>query len=214
MHIYGQLIVSLSSTATSTAQVCQRITVSITSSIVTMGYFTTQTLLLTVVAVVIPFADAPQIAGAGAVGPGDFGLLKTLPKQQSSGLSTGLKYILDEEEAGYSTAIRGDDQRRNRVEQFSLSILFASNGVLMRVSTEEVFGDSVYPQSKEVVWQIELPESRRVVAFQSFELDRSSPCGDYISIHNENGDLHKFCAQEKLEDIVQPQITLWGKRSQ
>ena len=69
-----------------------------------MGYFTTQTLLLTVVAVVIPFADAPQMAGAGAVGAGGFGLQKTLPKQQFSGLSTGLKYILDEEEAGYSTA--------------------------------------------------------------------------------------------------------------
>lgn len=82
----------------------------------------------------------------------------------------------------------------------------------MRVSTEDVFGDSGYPQSKEVVWQIELPESRRVVVFfQSFELDRSSACGDYISIHNENGDLRKFCGQEKLVDIVKSPNYLVGK---
>ena len=76
-----------------------------------------------------------------------------------------------------------------------------------------MFGDSGYPQSKEVVWQIELPESRKVVVnFQSFELDRSSECGDYISIHNENGDLLQFCAQEKKEDINNPQKFLLGKR--
>ena len=82
----------------------------------------------------------------------------------------------------------------------------------MRVNSEEVFGDGGYPQSKEVVWQIELPESRRVVViFQSFELDRSSPCGDYISIHNENGDLLKYCAQEKLEDIIKSPDYIVGK---
>lgn len=112
----------------------------------------------------------------------------------------------------YSTAVIRDE-RKDRVEQFPLSTPFASNGVLMRVSSEDVFGDSGYPQSKEVVWQIELPESRRVVVFfQSFELDRSSACGDYISIHNENGDLRKFCAQEKLEDIVKSPDYLVGKR--
>ena len=64
-----------------------------------------------------------------------------------------------------------------------------------------------------MVWQIELPESRRVVVFfQLFELDRSSECGDYISIHNENGDLLRFCAQEKKEDIIKSQDYLVGKR--
>ena len=64
-----------------------------------------------------------------------------------------------------------------------------------------------------MVWQIELPESRKVVVdFRLFELDRSLKCGDYISIHNENGDLLRFCAQEKKEDINKSQDYLLGKR--
>lgn len=107
------------------------------------------------------------------------------------------------------------DERENRVEQFPLSTSFASHDKLMHVSSEDVFGDSGYPQNKEVVWQIELPESRRVkVIFDSFNLNKSSACGDYISIHNENGDLRKFCAQEELQlqfpvyDIVGTKITV------
>ena len=103
------------------------------------------------------------------------------------------------------------DERENRVEQFPLSTPIGRE--LMRVSSEDVFGDSGYPQNKEVVWQIELPESRRVgVYFYSFNLDRSTACGDYISIHNENGDLHKFCAQEKSEDMLKSREYIVGKK--
>lgn len=105
------------------------------------------------------------------------------------------------------------DERKDRVDQFPLSTTSTSSGILLRISSEDVFGDSGYPRSKEVVWQIELPESRRmVVFFQSFELDRSSKCGDYISIHNENGDLLQFCGEEKIEDIGRSQDYLVGKR--
>ena len=105
------------------------------------------------------------------------------------------------------------DEREDHVNQFPLSTTSTSSGILLRISSDDVFGDSGYPQSKEVVWQIELPESRKVVAhFQSFELDRSSKCGDYISIHNENGDLLQFCAQENKDDINKPQKFLLGKQ--
>ena len=108
-----------------------------------------------------------------------------------------------------TTVIR--DERENRVEQFPLSTPIGRE--LMRVSSEDVFGDSGYPQNKEVVWQIELPESRRVgVYFYSFNLDRSTACGDYISIHNENGDLHKFCAQETSEDMLKSREYIVGRK--
>ena len=105
------------------------------------------------------------------------------------------------------------DERENRVKQFPLSTPISRE--LMRVNSEDVFGDSGYPQNKEVVWQIELPESRRVVVhFDFFDLavDRSTACGDYISIHNENDDLLEFCAQEKSEDILESLKYIVGRK--